>query len=349
MFKRLTSAVLGVALSGAAWATTYTYVGPNFTIVQGPNYTTAMSITGTFTTAAPLPANMSNTDIGPDGSNLVTAWSFSDGVNTFTQANSFPFAGPGQFTIGTDSLGNVNSFFIGLISPGPPNTVGQLLNSLTMASFSSVESQGINQNACTSLNGNRCNNFNVSSDFGFASTSGAFTPNFGAASPPTLTKVFGAASIVQNSSTSLTFNVTNPNVVASLSGVGFTDTLPAGLVVSTPNGLTGSCGGGTITATAGSKSVSLATATLAGSASCSFSVNVTGTALGTQSHVTGTITSTGGGTGGTASASVDVTSAPPPPPSPPAAPIPAMQGWALALLALLVGATAFAFLRRRTS
>ena len=44
---------------------------------------------------------------------------------------------------------------------------------------------------------------------------------------------------------------------ASLSSVAFSDTLPAGLSVSTPNGLAGSCGGGTITATAGSGAISL--------------------------------------------------------------------------------------------
>ena len=75
--------------------------------------------------------------------------------------------------------------------------------------------------------------------------------------PPTITKAFGAATIPLNGSTSLTFNLSNPNAGTMLTGVGFTDSLPAGLVVSTPNGLTGSCGGGTITAAAGSGSVSL--------------------------------------------------------------------------------------------
>ena len=83
--------------------------------------------------------------------------------------------------------------------------------------------------------------------------------------PPTIVKSFGAASIPLNGSTSLSFTIDNPERFTALTGVGFTDTLPAGLVVSTPNGLTGSCGGGTITATAGSGAVSLAGATLAAS------------------------------------------------------------------------------------
>jgi hypothetical protein len=41
--------------------------------------------------------------------------------------------------------------------------------------------------------------------------------------------------------------MTNLNGGVALTGVAFTDTLPAGLIVATPNGSTGSCGGGTIT------------------------------------------------------------------------------------------------------
>jgi arabinogalactan endo-1,4-beta-galactosidase len=124
--------------------------------------------------------------------------------------------------------------------------------------------------------------------------------------PPTIAKSFGAANMALNGATTLTFNLANPNPSSSLSGVGFTDTMPAGLVVSTPNALSGSCGGGTITATAGSATVSLSGATLAASAACNFVVNVTGTASGAQNNTTSAVTSTEGGTGKTASASVTV-------------------------------------------
>ncbi|HET9180669.1 MAG TPA: hypothetical protein VFP59_00940 [Candidatus Angelobacter sp.] len=124
--------------------------------------------------------------------------------------------------------------------------------------------------------------------------------------PPTISKAFGAASIPLNGSTSLSFTLTNPNTTVALTGVGFSDTLPAGLVISTPNSPTGSCGGGTITATAGTNVISLTGATLAASASCTFSVNVTGITAGTQNNTTGNVTSVEGGTGGTASASINV-------------------------------------------
>jgi 6-phosphogluconolactonase len=127
-----------------------------------------------------------------------------------------------------------------------------------------------------------------------------------AIAPPTITMTFGAASIAFGGMTSLTFTLQNNNA-STLTGVGFTDTLPAGLVVSTPNALGGSCDSNTITAGAGSGSVSLASATLAAASSCTFSVNVTGTTLGPKNNVTGAVSSVEGGVGGTASASVTVT------------------------------------------
>ena len=130
--------------------------------------------------------------------------------------------------------------------------------------------------------------------------------------PPTIAKSFGAATIAVNGTTTLVFTLTNPNPGTALSGVGFTDTLPAGLVVATPNGLTGSCSGGTITAVAGSGSVALANGALPANASCTTTLNVTATTVGAKTNTTSAVTSTEGGTGGTASASLAVT--PPVPP-----------------------------------
>jgi hypothetical protein len=128
--------------------------------------------------------------------------------------------------------------------------------------------------------------------------------------PPVIIKAFGAASIPLNGSTSLSFTIQNSNATTTLTGIAFSDTLPAGLIVATPYGLTGSCGGGTITATQGVGTISLTGATLAQSSSCNFSINITGTAAGTQNNTTGNVTSTEGGTGGTASASINVVAPP---------------------------------------
>jgi hypothetical protein len=130
--------------------------------------------------------------------------------------------------------------------------------------------------------------------------------------PPVIIKAFGAASIPLSGSTSLTFTIQNNNTTQALSAIAFSDTLPAGLVISTPNGLagTGTCSGGVFTATAGTNVVSMTSATLALSSSCSFSLNVTGIAAGAQNNTTGAVTSTEGGTGGTASASIAVVAPP---------------------------------------
>lgn len=124
--------------------------------------------------------------------------------------------------------------------------------------------------------------------------------------PPTISKSFGALNIVLSHSTSLSFTINNPNAAASLTGIGFTDTLPSGLVIATPNGLTGACGIGTITATAGTASAGLSGASLAPGTACTFSINVTATSTGSKLNTTGNVSSTEGGTGGSATASLTV-------------------------------------------
>jgi hypothetical protein len=91
-----------------------------------------------------------------------------------------------------------------------------------------------------------------------------------------------------------------------LNGIGFTDTLPSGLIVATPNGFSGSCGNGTITASAGSNSISLTGASLAATGSCTFSLEVIGTTAGIKNNTTSAVTSTEGGTGLPASATLTV-------------------------------------------
>jgi arabinogalactan endo-1,4-beta-galactosidase len=147
-------------------------------------------------------------------------------------------------------------------------------------------------------------------------SSGGSTPPPPAKVPPTISKAYGSASVALNGTTSLTFNLSNPNASVSLGGIGFTDSLPSGQVVASPNGLTGSCGGGTIAALAGSNNVSLSSATLAASASCTFSVNVAGTASGMQTNTTSAVTSNEAGNGTTASANLTVAGPSQQPPEP---------------------------------
>jgi CSLREA domain-containing protein len=126
-------------------------------------------------------------------------------------------------------------------------------------------------------------------------------------SPPLIEKNFSDTTVDMNVETvSLTFKVTNPNNGTVLNGIGFIDNLPGGLEVATPNGLSGTCGGGTITAADGSTQISLAGATLNANVFCTFSVNIRGTSIGLKTNLTDAVTSTEGGSGGTATASVTV-------------------------------------------
>ncbi len=180
--------------------------------------------------------------------------------------------------------------------------------SLSGASLAPGASCTVSLNVTGTTPGVKNNSVQVSStNGGSGNTSNA---SITVVSPPTITKSFGAASIPLNGSTGLSFTINNLNTAVTLTGVGFSDTLPAGLIISTPNGLTGACGGGTITATQATNVISLSGASLPASGSCTFSVNVTGTAAGLQNNTTSAVTSTEGGAGGTASASITVVAPP---------------------------------------
>ena len=160
--------------------------------------------------------------------------------------------------------------------------------------------------------------------------------------PPTVAMAFGAASIPVGGTTSLTFTITNPNAVptldvrpagfftGTLTNVAFTDTLPAGLLIATPNSIGGSCG--TITAAASTNLVSMAGLTLVAGATCTFAVDVVGVPPGVQANTTSAITSTESDPGLAATASITVTalSTPTPgstpTPAPTAAPTTVVQG-----------------------
>jgi hypothetical protein len=122
---------------------------------------------------------------------------------------------------------------------------------------------------------------------------------------PVIGKSFNSAGIALGGAANLSFTIHNQDPYQTLTGLAFTDNLPAGLVVTTPNGLTGSCGGGTITAAPGSNQISLAGASLALNSSCTFSVKITGVTSGVKNNSV-TVTSANGGTGNTAYASATV-------------------------------------------
>jgi uncharacterized repeat protein (TIGR01451 family) len=109
------------------------------------------------------------------------------------------------------------------------------------------------------------------------------------AQAPQVSQVFGAATIPVGGTTTLTITLTNNIDAFTVTAMDFGDHLSAGLVVASPSGLTGSCGG-TVGAVAGTTEIRLEGGMLAAvppTQTCAFIVNVTGTAIGPQNAFIG--------------------------------------------------------------
>ena len=122
----------------------------------------------------------------------------------------------------------------------------------------------------------------------------------GVPNPPTISKSFSPDPVAVGGSSSLSFTVSNPNSGVALSGITFSDTLPAGVTVA--DGSTLECGG-TLTTTAATSTISLSGGALTAGANCVFAVTVTVTTAGPHLNVSGFISATGSGTNTSASGS----------------------------------------------
>ncbi len=120
---------------------------------------------------------------------------------------------------------------------------------------------------------------------------------------PAISKHFGATTVVPGGVTTLTVDLAAPAATctpaptdAVFTHAGFTDVLPAGVVLGSPALVSNTCGG-TVTAAAGAGTFGLAGAGLAPGASCSVTVNVVAIAAGSQANTIpragGTATSAG--------------------------------------------------------
>jgi uncharacterized repeat protein (TIGR01451 family) len=141
----------------------------------------------------------------------------------------------------------------------------------------------------------------VTSNQGGSGNSATATLTVTTSSPPSITSSFSPSSINVGQTSALTFTIANPNAGASLTGIGFTDALPAGLT--TANATSTTCGGALTTS---GPSISFSGATIAANGQCQFSVIVTATTAGTKTNTTGTVTSNEGGSGNTTTASLTV-------------------------------------------
>ncbi len=114
---------------------------------------------------------------------------------------------------------------------------------------------------------------------------------------PTAAKSFAPATIAVNGTSTMTIVLTNNTALGALTNVAFTDTFPAGLVVTgTPN-LTNTCGGTISGGTAGASYLNLSGGTIpAGAAgTCTITVSVTSATGGTYNNATSGVSSTQSG------------------------------------------------------
>ncbi|MBR0901985.1 Ig-like domain repeat protein [Bradyrhizobium liaoningense] len=236
---------------------------------------------------------------------------------TFTVTNTSSTDSAANVTF-TDSLpaglvvATPNGLSESCTNAGPPTTTA-VAGSGTISFVNPVLGISGSGGSCTvtvnvtgTSNGTKTNLVVVSS-FGGAGNMASATITVGSSTPPAVSQVFGAANLAIGGTTSLTVTLNNPNPT-SLTGLAFTDNLPAGLVVATPNALTNSCGG-TASAAAGGGVLSLSGGTLATSGSCVITINVTATTAGTKTSTIASVTSNEAPPSAAASATISVNTA----------------------------------------
>ena len=123
---------------------------------------------------------------------------------------------------------------------------------------------------------------------------------------PAIAKAFSPAGVTLSGASTLTFTIANPNTIA-LTGIGFTDAYPAGIVNATPLAVGGTCTGVTTTAAAGGASFNVTGGTVAAATSCTITVGVTGTTAGAWNNTASGVASAQSGTAGAASNTATLT------------------------------------------
>ena len=121
--------------------------------------------------------------------------------------------------------------------------------------------------------------------------------------PPAIAKAFVPSTINVGESSTLTITLVNGNAVP-VTGVAFTDPLPAGVVVGA-TAPSNTCGG-TLTAVPGSSNISLTGGSIVASGACQVVVEVVGTTSGVKVNTTSAVATneSAGGQGATANLTV---------------------------------------------
>ena len=219
-----------------------------------------------------------------------------------------------NLTVGLSGIGFTDTFPAGLVvtgtgpgqcSPGVTFTGTLNNNTITVSNlnFNGGQSCQFSLNMIGTTPGPKTNTIPAATS-NEGGTGGPYSVTIDIVAPPTSSQTFAPTTVAPNTSSTLTITLTNPsgNDVV-LSGVGFTETLPPGLSITSNGGVT-QCGG-TFTTTS-PDSIALTGASLAEGGQCQFIIPVAATAAGSYTATTSAVTSQNGGTGSTASATLTV-------------------------------------------
>ena len=124
-------------------------------------------------------------------------------------------------------------------------------------------------------------------------------------STPIFSVSFSPTTIGPGSVSTMTYTIDNSAQATGVSGLSFTNTLPAGMTIASPDFLLNTCLNGSYSSTSGSDAISFSDYRLNAGASCSFQLDVTSSSAGAHTNTAGAL-STSAGSAGTSSAILTV-------------------------------------------
>lgn len=171
------------------------------------------------------------------------------------------------------------------LSGGPPATTLSLINGTINPSSSctiTVAVRGTTAGLKTNVSG-QVTSAQTGPNTG---STGTATAQINVVAPPQIAKTFLNNPILAGSTSRLLLTITNPNPTTALSGVAFTDPLPAALTTVGSPAPVNTCGG---TLTVNPASIGLTGASLLPGGSCSVAVTVTSATVGSHLNTTGNV------------------------------------------------------------
>ena len=299
--------------TGAAGAGTYAVSG--MTLEAGASCTYTVDVTAAADGAFSIPATSFATSLGGVGATAATLTVTAAPEPGFSKAFGVASIVQGDVTSLTFTIDNAASlvdatavgfgdtFPTGMTIATPSNaattctggtitaTAGEGSMSYSGGTVSSATSCTVSLDV-TSRTVGSANNVSDALATSLSSTPQVATATLGVTAAPILgfTKNYTPDTIEQGTNTTAVYVIDNSAALIDATSVAFSDTLPTGAVIATPNGVTNTCGG-TLAAPQGGASITLTGAGILAGATCQIEVDVTASDVGNTSLSTSDLTS----------------------------------------------------------